>query len=150
MPATVEPQRVWKLGVSNDSSIRASSADSVSVSTETGQHGEKTSVTSDVMKPSYSWASVRVLTITVNDFIKDLFSRLSEVSYICIEQDGDVFDVTIALSNHDDDAMDRVLGFQQQVMDEFSYMSFDFNVIFQERRAISDLIYPSEPLYQRT
>lgn len=94
--------------------------------------------------------SMQTITRTVNDFLVHEFSRIPEVSYIYSEQDGDVFYATIVVSEHDDDVLDRVFEFQQNIITEFKNLSLDFSVLFQDGRHIDEIISPSTPLYSRT
>lgn len=98
---------------------------------------------------SQSRDTMRILSVTVNDFMVKHFSALPEINYIFAEQTGDVFYVRIFVNTSDDDVLDRVIDTQQMVMREFRQFAFDFSIMFQMGRNITELIAPATPLYQR-
>lgn len=94
-------------------------------------------------------AVMTMLSSTVNDFIRDQFSKLSDVNYIFAEQHGDIFYIKIIIRDSADDAVDRVIERQRKVMREFKDFAFDFSILFQMGRDVSELISPATPLYKR-
>lgn len=94
-------------------------------------------------------AIMTVLSSTVNDFIQDQLSKLPDVNYIFTEQHGDVFYVRVIIQDSDDASVDRVIEQQRKIMREFGDFAFDFSIMFQTGRDVSELISPAKPLYKR-
>jgi hypothetical protein len=94
--------------------------------------------------------TMRLLTTTVTDFVADRFAHISEVTCVWINRDGDILYVTVLTSSRDDAVLDKIMEEQQRTMDEFQQFQFDFSVIFQNGKSITDLITTTEaPVYQR-
>ncbi|MGI8960764.1 MAG: hypothetical protein ACR2IV_13565 [Bryobacteraceae bacterium] len=107
-------------------------------------------VLSDAVQFSFQKrTTMGILTATVNDFIVNQFSKIPDVNYIYAQQTGDVFYVWVVLKDSGDELLDRAIDAQQFVMREFRQFAFDFNIVFQMGRDVTELIAPATPLYQR-
>ena len=95
--------------------------------------------------------AIRLLTETVDDFIRFSFSRVPEVNRILVKQESDVCHVWIFVDRFAEDVLDKVCDQEELVIDEFSHSHFDFKVIYQpaEKDRNTDALGSSRQIYIR-
>lgn len=91
-------------------------------------------------------ATAKALCSAEIDAIREMFSEISSVDSIFVNQHQDTFLVTIVLPEKDYETEDRVYGVELELMDKFPNSLFDFNVIALSGRKLTDVVTPSGQL----
>ena len=77
------------------------------------------------------------------DVIREMFSGISSVDSIFVNQHQDTFLVTIVLPEKDYEIEDSIYDLELRLMDKFPDSLFDFNVITLSGRKLTDIVTPS-------
>lgn len=99
---------------------------------------------------AYSNVFLSMSTLTIEDYLKEHLSAIPQVTYVYLENMGDVLLVTVVIDNFTEDDVALVFKLQERTRKEFKSHDFDFDVVYQFGRPVHELISPMpEPLYQR-
>ncbi|MBU4448290.1 MAG: hypothetical protein KKD99_06865 [Proteobacteria bacterium] len=86
---------------------------------------------------------------SLENYIADRISEITEVEYIFIRKDGNVMDVSIIINKLDRTVRDRIYDIEYSMIDRFRDDYLDFHVISRDDRDINKLFSPKAIMIYR-